>query len=394
MRVGGVANRTRCRSVSSPDWLLGGAVLSLAVWLVLINLRSRFWLADQRLGEAAELDKWPTVTAVIPARNEAVTIGATVDSLLRQDYPGDFRVIVVDDNSDDGTAEVSRPGGIADRLSVISGRPLVAGWAGKLWAVSQGIDAVPPQTGYVLLTDADIEHDPGNLKRLVYKAETERLHLVSLMVKLRSESFWESLLIPAFVFFFQKLYPFPAVNDPTKKIAAAAGGCMLVRRETLVQAGGIEAIHDQVIDDCAMARLIKPLGGIWLGLATRTRSLRAYESLSEIWGMVARTAFVQLNHSVWMLIGTVLGMVVIYLVPLGAVVMGLALERTDLMLVGGGGWLIMVAAYAPTLALYGQFAIRGIFLPFAATLYTLMTISSALRHWRGQGAAWKGRHYG
>ncbi len=377
--------------MSFPDWLLVAALTSLAIWLVLISLRSRFWHADQRLGEAGKLDTWPSVVAVIPARNEAATIGVTVNSLLSQDYPGDFRVIVVDDNSDDGTAQAA---GASGRLTVISGQPLADGWAGKLWAVNQGIAAVPPHTDYVLSTDADIDHDPGNLKRLVYKAETDNRLLVSLMVKLRCESFWEQLLIPAFVFFFQKLYPFPAVNNPAKKTAAAAGGCMLVRLETLDRAGGIGAIRDQVIDDCALARLIKPHGSIWLGLAARTRSLRAYKGLSEIWDMVARTAYVQLRHSVSVLSGTVLGMVVIYVLPPAALIGGAGLDRSDLMLAGGVAWLIMVAAYAPTLALYGQSAVRGVLLPFAAGLYTLMTISSALRHWRGKGAAWKGRHYG
>lgn len=365
--------------------------LSLAVWLGLLFMRGGFWRADQRLGNAGDLESWPSVAAVIPARDEAATIGATVSSLLDQDYAGDVRVIVVDDNSIDGTAGAA---GGPDRLTVVSGAPLEPGWTGKLWAVSQGVAAVPADCRYLLLTDADIVHDSGNLKRLVYKAETEGRHLVSLMVKLRCESFWERWLIPAFVFFFQKLYPFPAVNDPTSKVAAAAGGCMLVRRDTLAEAGGIAAIRNELIDDCALGRLIKGRGPIWLGLATRTRSLRAYDGLTEIWDMVARTAYVQLDHSLSALAGTVLGMACLYLVPPLAVVVGGAVGDGPLMAGGVVTWLIMAAAYAPTLRLYGQSPLRGSALPLVAALYTLMTVSSAWRHWRGRGGAWKGRYYG
>jgi len=370
--------------------LFGAALLALALWAGMVMVHRRFWRADQRLEEARELASWPKVTAVIPARNEAATIGRTVTSLLAQDYPGELSVIVVDDNSTDGTAEAA---GSDPKLRVIAGEPLADGWTGKLWAVSQGVREAGKAPGYLLLTDADIEHDPGNLKRLVFKAETDGRHLVSLMVKLRCESVWERLLIPAFVFFFQKLYPFPAVNDPNSRIAAAAGGCMLVRRETLEAAGGIDAIRSEVIDDCALARLIKRRGPIWLGLATRTRSLRAYEDLSEIWDMVARTAYVQLRHSVLALVGTLVGMTVIYLVPPVAFAVGTALREGPLASAGLLAWLLMALAYTPTLALYGRSVVWALVLPVSAALYTLMTLSSALRHWRGRGAGWKGRHY-
>jgi hopene-associated glycosyltransferase HpnB len=366
------------------------AAISLAAWLGLLLFRGGFWRADQRLGNAGDLAFWPPVTAVIPARDEAATIGATVQSLLQQDYDGDVRVIVVDDNSEDGTACAA---GTSDRLRVIVGKPLIEGWTGKLWAVSQGVDAIE-DAAYVLLTDADIVHHPGNLKRLIYKAETDACHLVSLMVKLRCESFWERWLIPAFVFFFQKLYPFPTVNKPAKKIAAAAGGCMLVRRDTLANAGGIKAIGDQLIDDCALARLIKPHGAIWLGLATRTHSLRAYQTLGEIWNMVARTAYVQLDHSLLALLGTVLGMAVIYLMPPLAVIIGVFVGDGGILAAGGLAWAVMALAYTPTLALYGFSPVRALALPVAAGLYTLMTLSSALRHRQGRGGAWKGRFYG
>ena len=366
------------------------AALSLAVWLGLLLFRGGFWRADQRLGDAGDLAFWPPVTAVIPARDEAASIGATVQSLLQQDYDGDVQVIVVDDNSEDGTADAA---GTSERLQVIDGKPLIAGWTGKLWAVNQGVDAVKDAV-YVLLTDAEIVHHPGNLKRLVYKAETDACHLVSLMVKLRCESFWERWMIPAFVFFFQKLYPFPTVNNADKKMAAAAGGCMLVRRDTLANAGGIKAIRDQLIDDCALGRLIKPKGAIWLGLARRTHSLRAYQTLGEIWNMVARTAFVQLDHSLLALLGTVVGMAVIYLVPPVAVLFGVITGDGGILAAGGLAWAAMALAYSPTLSLYGLSSLHALALPVVAALYTLMTLSSALRHVQGRGGAWKGRFYG
>ena len=374
------------------------AALSLAIWIYLLFFRQGFWRADQRLGEAGGRDRWPAVCAVIPARNEAETIAETVVSLLGQDYPGALSVVVVDDNSDDGTAAKAARAAAGDpRFTLVTGKPLETGWTGKLWAVSQGIRAAgvhAPEVAYLLLTDADIVHDPGNLKRLVDKAEREGRHLVSLMVMLRAEDFWERWLIPAFVFFFQKLYPFPAVNDPNAKLAAAAGGCMLVRRETLEAAGGIAATAGEIIDDCALARLIKSKGPVWLGLAARTRSLRAYRHLSEIWDMVARTAYVQLDHSVLQLTGTVVGMALIYLLPPVALIGLAVVANAPLAVFGGAAWLMMVQAYQPTLRLYGLPAWRGVLLPLIAALYTLMTLSSAWRHWRGRGAAWKGRHYG
>ncbi|MDD9878105.1 MAG: glycosyltransferase [Magnetovibrio sp.] len=375
------------------DILFALASLSLFAWAVLEFFRGGFWRADQRLGPAGELGHWPGVVAVIPARNEAPTIGRTVASLLGQDYPGQVSVIVVDDGSDDGTAAAA---GAAANLRVVPGTPLPSGWTGKLWAVQQGMTAAQvytPDAVYVLMTDADIEHAPGNLRELVFKAETERLHLVSLMVKLRAVSAWERLLIPAFVFFFQKLYPFPWVNDPASPTAAAAGGCMLIRRDTLDAAGGIEAIRDRLIDDCAMAALIKPKGPIWLGLTKTTRSLRAYETLDEIWDMVARTAFVQLDHSYLAVAGTVAGMALIYLVPPVAALVGLVTPHDQLGLVGVIAWAVMCIAYRPTLALYGEPVWRSLLLPVAAVFYALMTVSSALRHLGGEGGGWKGRHY-
>lgn len=373
--------------------LFGLAALSLAIWTYLLFLRGGFWKADQQLGPAGALPAWPAVVAVIPARDEAPTIGRTVNSLLAQDYPGELQVIVVDDGSGDGTAAAA---GASARLRVITGAALAEGWTGKLWAVSQGLAAADDWIGeaaYVLLTDADIEHHSENLKELVFKAESGRLDLVSLMVGLHCESFWERILIPAFVFFFQKLYPFPWVNDPARRHAAAAGGCMLVRRRALQAAGGVAAIRGRLIDDCALAGLLKANGPIWLGLSSTTRSLRSYRRLSEIWNMVARTAFVQLEHSAGLLVGTVFGMAVLYLTPPIAAVAGLLSGRTGLELLGAAAWAAMAAAYAPTLRLYGQRSARALWLPVAGLLYALMTVSSALRHWRGRGGAWKGRWY-
>jgi len=368
-------------------------LVSLLIWLWLLIGHGRFWQADQKLGPAGELDHWPAVVAVIPARDEAETIGLTVNSLLDQNYPGDLKVVVVDDNSSDRTREAA---GASPNLQVITGKPLMPGWTGKLWAVSQGLEAATqfsPEAEYILFTDADIEHASGNLGELVWKAEHEKLDMVSLMVKLRCQSFWERLLIPAFVFFFQKLYPFPRVNTPDDPMAAAAGGCMLVRLSTLQAAGGIEPIKDRLIDDCAMGQLIKSKGPIWLGLSEQTKSLRAYEHLSEIWHMVARTAFVQLDHSILKLIGTVFVMALIYLTGPVLVFVGGSSGNPVVTFMGTGIWGLMCIAYGPTLNLYNRNAVTGLMLPVAGVCYTLMTISSAIRHWRGAGGAWKGRSY-
>jgi len=374
------------------------AVLSLAAWLYLFLLRGAFWHADERLNvKQVNAMSLPTVAVVIPARNEEETITGTVRGLLRQDYPVPFSIIVVDDNSNDGTADAARGAALTDaektRLSVVSGAPLADGWAGKMWAVKQGIDAAP-ESDYLLLTDADIDHDPALLSNLVAKAEGEGMRLVSLMVKLQCRSFWERLLIPAFVYYFQKLYPFPWVNDSSRKEAAAAGGCMLVHRRTLEEAGGIDAIHDKVIDDCALAALIKPLGPIWLGLAERTESSRAYAALGEIWRMVARTAYLQLRHNPLVLLAAVVGMSVLYVVPPLAMVVGLVSGSLVWMGLGFAAWTVMAWTYLPTLELYRLSPIWALALPLAGLMFTLMTIDSARRHYMRTDGQWKGRRYG
>ncbi len=310
----------------------GLALLSLAIWIYLVCFRGQFWRTDQRLpAKTLTADsKLPSVCVIIPARNEADLLAVTLRSLLTQDYLGAINLFLVDDHSTDGTAEIARETaatlGKADQLHILSAAPLPVGWTGKLWALDQGIQkAMTLEPDYFLLTDADIEHDRANLSQLIAKAVEDDRELVSLMVRLRCQSVWEKLLIPAFVFFFEKLYPFRWVNDPENTIAGAAGGCSLIRREALTRIGGIQAIRQALIDDCALADAIKSSGSkrIWLGLAELTRSLRPYDSLETIWTMVARTAFTQLNYSPLLLIGTMFGMSLIYLLPPIGAILGL-----------------------------------------------------------------------
>ncbi|GAB6053253.1 hypothetical protein JCM17960_20730 [Magnetospira thiophila] len=374
--------------------LLVLVLISLTLWIYLVGFRGRFWACDQFLPRRiAPLQHWPAVTAVLPARDEAACIGPVLRALLDQDYPGDLRLVVVDDSSTDGTAEQVRQLARDDpRLHLVNGQPLPQGWVGKMWAVCQGVEAaaVLAPSPYVLLTDADIRHPPDSLRGLVSKAETGKLDLVSLMVRLRCDSFWDRLLIPAFVFFFQKLYPFPWVNNPRRGEAAAAGGCMLVRTEALARSGGITAIRDRVIDDVALGQRLKAEGPIWLGLTRTVESLRPYDGLSGIWRMVVRTAFVQLEHSGLMLLGTLVGMGLIYLLPPLAFLIGDMFVAAP----AGAAWLLMTFAYGPTLRLYGLSPLRALLLPLAALLYSLMTLDSARRHWIGRGGAWKGRDVG
>lgn len=372
------------------------ALLALVAWLYLIFRHGQFWRADQRLDKSiAAPAEWPAVAVVIPARNEADVIGRAVASHMAQDYPGPFHVVVVDDRSTDSTAAVAREAGDA-RLTVLTAPPLPEGWAGKVAAMAAGLaeaDRQQPEARYVLFTDADIEHPADNLRRLVAKAESERLDLTSLMVKLEARSFWERLLIPAFVFFFQKLYPFPLVNDPANATAGAAGGCMLVRRTALERIGGLAAIQGEIIDDCALARAIKPGGPIWLGLSGEARSLRPYDGLYGVWRMVARSAFNQLRYSAAILAGCILGMLLLYVVPPLAVLHGLFGNHALLALLGAAAWATMVLCYKPTLDLYGRPVWESVLLPVAAFFYVLMTVDSARAHWAGRGGAWKGRTY-
>lgn len=378
--------------------LFWSGFLSFLVWIGLLVARGGFWRADQRLeSEADEPEGWPSVVAVIPARDEAETIGDTVSSLLSQNYPGPFSMVVVDDNSSDGTAATARAAAGGDkRFHLISGQPLAVGWTGKLWAVHQGVEVAAtdlPDDGFLLLTDADIVHHSDNLRRLVAKALDDDRDLVSLMVHLHCQSFWEKLLIPAFVFFFQKLFPFRWVNDPSRRTAAAAGGCMLIRRRALDAAGGIAAIKGKLIDDCALAAAIKVRGRIWLGLAGETTSRRRYDRLSPIHRMVARTAYEQLGNSPFLLLGTLVGMTILYVVPPVALVVGAVAGDPRVAIVGLLAWTGMMFAYWPTARLYNLAASWVLALPLAAFLYALFTLDSARRTWKGEGGAWKGRNY-
>ncbi|MEA5553956.1 glycosyltransferase [Anabaena cylindrica UHCC 0172] len=382
--------------------LLGLVVLSLVIWLFLLLFWGQFWRVDQQLETDEDIptqQPLPTVCVVIPARNEADVIAISVRSLLLQDYPGDFTVFLVDDHSTDNTAhfaqEVAQAVDQPQKLHIVSSQELPAGWTGKLWAMEQGIQkAGQLQPDYFLLTDADIEHDPSNLRRLIAKAKTEDLDLVSVMVKLRCQSFWEQLLIPAFVFFFQKLYPFRWVNNPQKTIAAAAGGCMLIHPVALNRIGGIQVIRQALIDDCSLAKAVKSnQGKIWLGLSSLTYSLRPYDSLKTIWDMVARSAYTQLNYSPWLLLGSVLGMILVYIIPPVGMILGLGLGNLPITLTALITWLLMTLAYFPIIRFYKCSLWLVCCLPIIALFYTLMTIDSAIRHWQGRGGEWKGRVY-
>jgi hopene-associated glycosyltransferase HpnB len=375
------------------------ALLAFVIWLYLAFGRGGFWLGAERDDFDPPLPTQPpggvpSVVVVIPARNEAEGVGECVGSLLRQDYRGLRAVVLVDDESTDGTAAVAREaaaaGGAADRLTIVAGTPLPAGWTGKLWAMRQGIAAASasgPTPDFLLLTDADIVYAPQVLGWLVAHASANKLALASLMVTLRCDSLPERSLIPAFIFFFQMLYPFSWVNRPAAATAAAAGGCMLVRTDTLQQAGGIEAIRSALIDDCALAAVLKPKGPIWLGLTARVRSLRRYPQWSDVSHMVSRTAYAQLRYSPPLLLATVAGLALVYLVPPVAALFGNGASRAF----GIGAWAIMAILFQPTLRAYGLSPLWGLALPAIAGAYLVFTVQSAIASIRGKGGLWKGR---
>jgi hopene-associated glycosyltransferase HpnB len=387
------------------------AWLSLIIWLVLLFARGGFWraqpagtLSDSTVhavgqAEVARRGAWPAVVAVVPARNEADVIGRAVLSLLSQDYAGSFHLIVIDDHSTDGTADIAqaaaREAGLEDRLTVLTAAPLPAGWSGKVWAQSQGIAAIDKlgfPADFLWLTDADIAHPENAASQLVARAVLEDRDLVSLMVRLRIDSTWEKALIPAFVFFFAKLYPFAWVNDVNNSTAGAAGGCMMVRRSALVEAGGIESIQGELIDDCSLASRIKFRNGrnaarpIRLDLAAHAVSLRPYDDWREVWNMIARTAFTQLRYSALLLAGTVLGMCVIYLAP-PVIALTLGARGWPAWL----AWIAMCFAYAPMLRYYGRSLLWAPILPLVALFYVSATVGSAVRFWQGKGGQWKAR---
>lgn len=371
--------------------MLALGVVVVAVWLWLVLARGWFWRSGPAAGRRTP-DQEYRVAVVVPARDEAEHIHATLRSLLSQDFAGDLRVILVDDDSSDGTGEVGRSLQLTDsRVSVVPGEPLPSGWTGKMWAVAQGLrhpDAA--EADFVLLTDADILHGRQHVASLVGKAEEGGFELVSEMVRLRTESFAERALIPAFVFFFQMLYPFRWVSDSRKRIAAAAGGTMLVSRAALERVDGVSRISSALIDDVALAREVKRGGyRIWLGHSEEAVSLRAYPGLEDVWQMIARTAYVQLRHSPWLLAGTCFGMLAIYGLPVVLAVSG----RQGACWLGFTAWLFMAAAFQPTLRRYQRSPLWGVALPAIALFYLGATVASAIRFYRGRGGQWKDRTY-
>jgi hopene-associated glycosyltransferase HpnB len=376
-------------------WVTAIALFALAVWLYLLLGRGAFWRCaerDDRGEPATDPVRCPNVVAVVPARNEADMLPHSLASLLGQDYPGPFSVILVDDNSDDGTPAVARElaVGAAGRLTIVGGAPLPAGWTGKLWAMHQGIaraDTLAARPDYLLLTDADIEHDPRTLQALVRRAEAGGLVLVSLMAKLRCQSRAERALIPAFVFFFQMLYPFAWVNRRDARTAAAAGGCMLVQCAALAAAGGVASIRGALIDDCALGARLKRQGPVWLGLTERVRSLRPYPSFGDIRRMVGRSAYAQLHYSPWILVGAVSGLTLTYLAaPLIALLGSGVSER-----VAAAVWILMAGTFWPTVHFYRRSPLWAPLLPAIAAVYLGFTLDSARQHGRGRGGLWKGR---
>ncbi|RMD87255.1 MAG: glycosyltransferase [Alphaproteobacteria bacterium] len=375
--------------MSGLAWL---AAAGLLAWAYLLFFRRGFWRARERLRGTTLPARWPDVVALVPARNEAASIAEAVASIRAQDYPGRLRVVVIDDASEDETAERARQAG----AEVLAAPPLAPGWTGKLWALAHGVERTAGERpDFYWLSDADIVHPPHLLARLVAKAEKGNCDLVSLMVRLRCESFWEKRLVPAFVFFFQMLYPFAAVNDPKSAVAGAAGGCVLLRRRALERAGGLRAIRGAVIDDCTLAARIKGTGGrLWLGLAEESRCLRGHTALAPLIAMVRRSAFAQLRYSAALLVVTLLAMGVVFLAPPVATFVGLALGDGAAATLGGLGWIAMAAAYRPTLVYYLRPAGEAILLPLIAILYAYATLVSAIDHWRRRGSRWKGRSYG
>ncbi|MEU9920117.1 glycosyltransferase [Streptomyces griseoluteus] len=377
---------------------MGTAAVSLAVWCWLLLGQGFFWRTDVRLPPRREPGQWPSVCVVVPARDEAAVLPASLPSLLAQDYPGRAEVFLVDDGSRDGTGDLARElsarhGGLP--LTVDSPGEPPQGWTGKLWAVRHGMTlARARDPEFLLLTDADIAHAPDSLRSLVAAARTGDFDLVSQMARLRAESPWERLVVPAFVYFFAQLYPFRRIGRRGARTTAAAGGCVLLRTDMAERARIPDAVRHAVIDDVALARAVRANGGhLWLGLADRVDSVRPYPGLGELWRMVSRSAYAQLRHNPALLLGTVAGLALVYLVPPVAVLAGVVTGSVSASALGAVAWAVMAATYVPMLRYYRQPLWLAPLLPFTALLYLLMTLDSAVQHYRGRGAAWKGRTY-
>jgi hopene-associated glycosyltransferase HpnB len=404
------AQGTRLCQASDVLGLAIACAVSAAAWIYLVAAHGGYWLTSQRLPAPRPRQparEWPAVAAVVPARNEAAMLPATLPALLGQDYPGDFRVILVDDQSGDGTGDIAaelgdkaaRDGGAP--LTVVAGQPRPDGWAGKVWAMTQGVTAATPERpGYLLFTDADIAWAPGALRDLVAAAEEDDRAVVSQMALLRAETAWERVIVPAFVYFFAQLYPFRRASDPASRTAAGAGGCMLVQAAALAQAGGLEPIRGALIDDVALATLLKRAGHrCWLGLTTDIRSARPYPRLASLWHMIARSAYTQLRYSPALLAGTIVGLLLLYAAPPAGVIAWLVVTATSAPasaaataagLAGLTGWLLMSVSYLPMLRLYRLSALRAPTLPLIALLYAAMTADSARLHYSGRAVAWRG----
>lgn len=370
------------------------AILPLAIWLYLFFARGNFWQLHEEDIEPTPLKDWPNVVAIVPARNEAETVGRAVASLAKQDYPGELLIIVVDDHSDDGTADLARKAAAKSnatgRISVLLASALPTGWTGKVWATNEGISAAAAKRApdYFWLTDADIQHAPDTLRRLVAQGESDSLDLASLMVFLRVQTFCEKLLIPAFLYFFLTVYPPNWVSDSKSRAAAAAGGCILLRRSALERIGGMAAVRSEVIEDCALARAVKQSGGkIRLGLTRSSISLRGYNSFAEIRDLIARVAFTQLRYSFVVLLGALAGLFVTYLLPwlLFFAFPGEAWIAVDTAIA------MMAASFAVTVKFYGLSWPWALTLPIAVLFYGYATCVSAVRYWLGRGGQWKGR---
>jgi hopene-associated glycosyltransferase HpnB len=372
------------------------SVISLLIWVVLTFLRGAFWQLpafDDDVLMQESLPRWPRVAVIVPARNEAETIARAVASLVKQEYAGEFRVVVVDDHSEDGTGALAREAaertGAGERVLILQGAALESGWTGKLLAMRQGVENdVAREADYFWFTDADIEHAPDTLRRIVQRGERAKLDLVSLMALAQANSLPERLLIPPFLYFFLKLYPPSWIASKTRKTAGAAGGCILLRRAALERIGGLAAFRGEVIEDCAMARAVKRTGGaIWLGLTRKSVSLRTYTSFTEIRDLIARTAFTQLGYSGLALAGTLLGMFVTYLLP---VIFTFSAQAVVWRL-GLAAWALMAITYLPTVRFYRMSPLWAAALPLAAAFYTYATWVSAVLYWLGRGGQWKGR---
>ena len=393
IRAQNVVSKTSMQSEIFPIMTQVLAVICMAVWVYLLVGRGWFWLGNVR--DAAQLagrpDRWPAVVVVIPARNESEVIASSAQSLLQQEYPGPLAIIVVDDDSSDDTAPVARHTATAvpnRQLTVITGKGPSGGWTGKLWALNQGIAAAEmSRPEYLLLTDADIVHAPDMLAWLVAHALAGRFVLTSLMAKLRCQSLAERSHVPAFIYFFQMLFPFSWVCRPESKVAAAAGGCMLVRADALANVGGIASIHNALIDDCTLAAKLKTVGPIWLGLTDRVRSVRPYNTLSDVRQMISRSAYAQLRYSPLLLAATAAGMAITFVIPPMLAIFATGLPRY----LGLLTWLMMAISFVPTLRFYRVSWLWTITLPGIALLYLYYTLNSAYQYLRRRGGQWKGR---